>query len=138
LADYALEFEKIRAAGGELAAISVDKIDQASAMKRDLGLPFHVLCDTDRKTITAWNLVNHNEGDIAFPASFILGRDLRVRFRAAESTTARAEPAKVAAALVELTAGRPISGEGRTRAVWPGMMFIRAATNALARGFKSR
>jgi len=107
-------------------------------MKRDLELPFHVLCDTDRKTITAWNLVNHNEGDIALPASFIVDRDLRVRFRSVETTTARAAPATVAAALLELAAGRSISGDARTRTVWPGAMFLRAAMNALARGFKSR
>ena len=64
----------------DLIAISVDRIDQASGMKRDLNLPFHVLCDTERKAITAWGLVNHREGDIAFPASFIIDRELRVRW----------------------------------------------------------
>jgi peroxiredoxin len=138
LADYGREYDKIRAAGAELAAISVDTIEQASAMKRDLELPFQILCDTDRKTITAWNLVNHAEGDIAFPAAFIIDRDLRVRWRTAERTTARADPAQVCAIVTDLAAGRKTDAEGRSRAVWPGTMFLRAGLNALSRGFKSR
>jgi peroxiredoxin len=138
LADYAREYEKISAAGAGLAAISVDRIDQASGMKRDLNLPFHVLCDTERKAITAWGLVNHREGDIAFPASFIIDRELRVRWRAAESHASRAVPSGVAAAVIDLAANRPVSGEVRKHTIWPGAMFLRAAMNTLARGFKSR
>jgi peroxiredoxin len=92
LADYAREYEKIRAAAADLIAISVDRIDQASGMKRDLNLPFHVLCDTERKAITAWGLVNHREGNIAFPASFIIDRELRLRWRVAETLASRADP----------------------------------------------
>jgi peroxiredoxin len=138
LADYAREYGKIREAGADLVAISVDRIDQASGMKRDLNLPFHVLCDTARTAITAWGLVNHREGDIAFPASFIIDRELRVRWRAAESLATRAEPSRVAAAVIDLCANRPVSGEVRQHKIWPGAMFLRAAMNTFARGFKSR
>jgi peroxiredoxin len=138
LADYAREYEKIRAAAADLIAISVDRIDQASGMKRDLNLPFHVLCDTERKAITAWGLVNHREGNIAFPASFIIDRELRLRWRVAETLASRADPSSVVAALVDLTANRPVSGEVRRHTIWPGAMFLRAAMNTLARGFKSR
>jgi peroxiredoxin len=138
LADYAREYEKIRAVGADLAAISVDRIDQASGMKRDLNLPFHVLCDTERNAITAWGLVNHREGDIAFPASFIIDCELHVRWSAAESLASRAVPSGVAAAVIDLATNRPTSGEVRKHTIWPGAMFLRAAMNTLARGFKSR
>ncbi len=131
-------YEKIRGVGAELVGISVDRIDQASDMKRDLGLPFPILCDSGRKTIAAWNLVNHSEGDIAFPASFIVNRDLRVLWRAAESHATRADPSGVAAVILDLAAKRPLSGEVRKHTIWPGTMFMRAAMNVLARGFKSR
>lgn len=107
-------------------------------MKRDLNLPFHVLCDTERKAISAWGLVNHREGDIAFPASFIADRELRLRWRADESLASRADPAAVAAAVIDLAANRAVSGEVRKHTIWPGAMFFRAAMNSLARGFKSR
>lgn len=138
MADYGPEYEKIRAAGADLIAISVDTIAQASAMKRDLKLPFHILCDTDRKTITAWGLVNHREREIAIPAAFIVDRDMRLRFAATEGSFTRVEPAAVTKALAELAAGRAISAMGTSRTVRPGAMFLRAAMNALARGFKSR
>lgn len=107
-------------------------------MKRDLNLPFAVLCDTGRTAIRAWGLVNHREGDIAFPASFIIDRELRVRWCAAESHSSRAEPSGVTAAVIDLAADRPLSGEVRKHKIWPGAMFLRAAMNTLARGFKSR
>ena len=107
-------------------------------MKRDLNLPFHVLCDTGRTAITAWGLVNHREGDIALPASFIVDRELRLRWHAQESLASRADPAAVVAAVIDLAGNRPVSGEVRKHSIWPGTMFPRAAMNSLARGFKSR
>ncbi len=108
-------------------------------MRRDLTLPFRVLCDTRREVIRAYDLVNAAEGEIAYPAAFVIDRERRVRYRALESTTARAGVAEVIAAARAVAAGaEPAQSEGERRAVWPGAMFIRATMNMLTRGFRSR
>lgn len=59
-------------------------------MRRDLGIKFPVLSDSNRETITKWELLNANEkGGIAFPATFLIDRGRVVRFSAVEETLRR-------------------------------------------------
>ena len=108
-------------------------------MRRDLELPFPLLCDTKREAIRAWDIVNAGEGDIAYPAAVVIDRERRVRYRALESTTARASVAEViAAARAIATGAAPQKTEGGRRAIWPGAMFLRATMNILTRGNRGR
>jgi peroxiredoxin len=139
LSEYRDHYDELRAAGARLAAISVDDPSRADAMRRDLSLPFPVLCDTQREVIRAWDLVNAAEGNIAYPAVFVIDRERRVRYRARESTTARAGVAEViAAARAIASGGAPAKTEGERHAVWPGAMFFRATMNMLTRGIRSK
>lgn len=123
----------------KLAAISVDDPSRADAMRADLRLPFPVLCDTKRAVIRAWDLVNAAEGDIAYPAAVVIDRERRVRYRALESTTARASVVEVISAARAIASGsEPARSEGERRAIWPGTMFLRATMNILTRGIRSR
>jgi peroxiredoxin len=139
LSEYRDRHDELRTAGVKLAAISVDDPSRADAMRRDLKLPFPVLCDTKREVIRAWDLVNAAEGDIAYPAAFVIDRERRVRYRALESTTARASMAEVIAAARAIASGaEPARTEGERRAIWPGAMFLRATMNMLTRGIRQR
>jgi peroxiredoxin len=139
LSEYREHHDELRAAGAKLAAISVDDPARADAMRRDLRLPFPVLCDPTREVIRAWDLVNAAEGDIAYPAVFVIDRERRVRYRALETTTARASVAEVIAAARAIAAGgAPAKTEGGRHAIWPGTMFLRATMNMLTRGIRSR
>jgi peroxiredoxin len=139
LAEYRDHYDELRAAGANIAAISVDDLSRAEPMRRDLNLPFPILCDTRREAIRAFDLVNAAEGEIAYPAAVVIDRERRVRYRALESTTARASVAEVVAAARAVAAGGvPARTEGERRAVWPGAMFLRATMNAMTRGFRSR
>jgi peroxiredoxin len=139
LSEYRDHHDELRAAGVRLAAISVDDPARADAMRRDLKLPFPLLCDPQREAIRAWDLVNTAEGDIAFPAAFVIDREMRVRYRALESTTARVRVADViAAARAIASGGAPARTEGERHAIWPGAMFFRATMNMLTRGIRSK
>jgi len=122
----------------ELAAISVDAPARSAPMKADLALPFAVLSDSRRALIARWGLLNEKEmGGIAFPAVFLIDRDLIVRFRSVDKTARRADTAEVAAIVKSVTEGGPAK-EAVRRTLRPGFMFLRAAANALRRGVRTR
>jgi peroxiredoxin len=137
LADWSDVYRELRAAGGELAALSVDEEARSEALRRDLGLEFPLLCDSGRGVVRAYGLFNQREmGGIAYPAVFVIDSGRVVRFRALEKTGARVEPRDVVALVRALGAGGAPTAP-RPRAVWPGAMWVRAMTNAMLRGLRS-
>jgi len=83
-------------------------------------------------------LLNAKEmGGIAFPAVFLIDRELTVRFRSVDKTTSRAETGQVTAIVKAVTQGAS-APEVERRKLRPGMMFLRAAANALRRGVLTR
>jgi peroxiredoxin len=97
----------IRSAGAELVAISVDPVDRNREVVARLGLDYPVLSDVGRETITAYGLVHAGAsidgGDIARPATVVIGRDGRVAWRnLTENWRVRVRPDAVVAALDDL------------------------------------
>ncbi len=139
MAEYKALYDGLKAAGVGLAAISVDPPERAAPMKAELGLPFPILCDSDRKLITEWGLLNEKEmGGIAFPAVFAIDREMTVRFRSLDKTAARADASQVSAIAKEvMQSGAPANGEVERRKLRPGMLFVRALVNALRRGVRT-
>jgi peroxiredoxin len=81
LADYRKHSEEIRAVGADVAPVSVDPPERAEVMRRELHLPFTVLCDTERRVVREWDIYNERErGGIAKPCVFVIDRDRRVSF----------------------------------------------------------
>jgi peroxiredoxin len=100
LADYRDHYEQIRAAGAEVAAISVDTPAKSAALREQLSLPFPILCDTGRRVIQEWDLLNARErGGIAKPSAFVIGPDLLVRYAEVDSVTNRAPAAEILSVL---------------------------------------
>jgi len=138
LADYSEHFEDFRAAGADLAAISVDDAERAEPVRQELGLKFPLLCDTRREVVKAYGLLDTAEkGGIAFPATFVIDRERIIRFRALEEVASRVNVDQLLGLVRELGRGGEATTQPRKRGVFPGWMFLSATMNALRRGVRS-
>jgi peroxiredoxin len=124
----------IRAAGADVAALSVDSPERSQAVRDQLGLPFPILGDSARRVVREWDLYNPKEqGGIAIPAVFVIGTDRRVRYRSVDRTAARVSTDGVLGFLRGDAASAPV----RTR-VRAGLRdFARAIGNMIRRGLRT-
>jgi peroxiredoxin len=132
LAEYQRRLDDIRAAGADVAALSVDSPARSEALRAQLGLAFPILCDTARTVVRAWDLYNRKEmRGIAIPAVFVIGPDRRVRYRSIDRTAARVDTAGVLAFL----RGAATAAAPSRRAIVPGLREIaRVIANVIRRG----
>ena len=137
MADYSARLDDFRAAGADLAAISVDDAARAEPVRSELGIKFPLLCDTRREVVKAYGLFNEREnGGIAFPAAFVIDRNRIIRFRALEEVVSRVSVDELLGLVRAFAKGVESSIKPRRRGVWPGTMFIRATMNAMLRGVR--
>jgi len=109
LAEYRDVYPQIRAAGADLVAISVDKPAQSARLRRELNLPFMLLCDTQRRVVREWDIYNPREhGGIARPSVFIIEPDLRIRFRSIDRVATRVMPADIVRLLQDSGTQQPL------------------------------
>jgi peroxiredoxin len=107
LAEYRDRQEELRKLGVEVAALSADAVDASERLWKELHLPFPLLCDPERKVITAWGLLNPRMlGGVAHPAIFVLDPGLRVRYRSLDGAASRVQTG----GLLELLRGGKSSG----------------------------
>jgi len=93
LADFRDHFDVIRAAGFDLAAVSVDPPRTAALLQAELYIPFDLLCDTDRSVIRAWDLLNeHDHGGIPVAATVAVGHGRTVLARSLDTMTRQVSP----------------------------------------------
>ena len=135
MAEYAGECDAIRAAGAEVAALSVDAPARSEAVRAELGLPFPILSDASRTVVRAWDLYNPKEmGGIAVPAVFVIGPDLRIRYRSIDTTRARVRTDGVLGFL----RGDANAASIERVAVRAGLRdFARAIANVVRRGLRT-
>lgn len=96
-----------------MAAVAVDPPKSSAAVRKQLALPFPVLCDTKREIVKPWGVFNSAEkGGIAEAAVFIVDREGILRFVSIDTMTARVSGATV---LEYLRAGMPESSDGLPR-----------------------
>ena len=135
MAEYGRDYKAIRAAGADVAALSVDSQARSEALRTQLALPYPVLCDPARAVVRAWDLYNPREmGGIAIPAVFVIGADRRVRYRSIDSTRERVATDGVLRFLRGEVRGAAL-GRERVRA---GLAeFARALANAIRRGLRT-
>jgi peroxiredoxin len=81
LADYRKNYDKIRALGANVVAISVDPPERSETLRRELQLPFAILCDTEHRVIRDWDIYNSSErGGLAKPCVFVIDRNGVVKY----------------------------------------------------------
>lgn len=75
------DYERIKQAGAELLAVSVDEQSYAWSMAQTTGAKFQILSDSEKKTIAEYGIVNAAEhGGIAHPSVFILDKEGKIRY----------------------------------------------------------
>jgi peroxiredoxin Q/BCP len=81
LTRLAEDYDKIKQAGAELVAISVDNQSYAWSMGQTTNAKFEILSDTDHKVIEEYGVFNsHEHGGIAYPSTFVLDKQGVIRF----------------------------------------------------------
>jgi len=71
-------------------ALSTDSAKQSARVVNRLNLSATILCDEDRKVVDLFNLRNPLEHDgIAYPATFIINPDGKIRYRSLDGTAKR-------------------------------------------------
>jgi len=125
--------EAIRAAGADVAALSVDSPERSQAVRDQLRLPFPILSDAARRVVRAWDLYNAKEqGGIAIPAVFVIGTDRRVRYCSVDRTATRVATDGVLGFL-----RGDAAPAARTRVRAGPREFARAIGNMIRRGVKT-
>ena len=75
------DYDKIKQAGAEVIAISVDDQAHAWSMGMTTGAKFNLLSDTGHKVIDSYGVLNAAEHDgISHPAVFLVGKDGLIKY----------------------------------------------------------
>jgi peroxiredoxin len=136
LADYREHYEEIRSVSATLAGISVDPPEASEALRRQLCLPFSILCDTERRIVQDWDVYNRREkGGIAKPAVFIIGSDLTVHYVSLDTVSMRVPALEI---LRILRSTGPVRPARRKLYIPTPAGFIRGIRNLLRFGLHSR
>lgn len=109
MADYRDHYAEIRTTWASVVAVSVDPPAKSEALRRELRLPFPILCDTERRIIQDWDIYNPREkGGIAKPAVFVIDRDRTVRHSEVDHVVARVSASAILRILGAGAAEQPI------------------------------
>ncbi len=134
MADYRERYAGIRAVGADVAAVSVDHPEKSAVVRRQLQLPFEILCDTDRRVVRDWEIYNPKEkGGIARPATFVLDPGRVVRFASVDEVTKRVSASEIAG---HLRHARTAAPSRKSLFPHPGH-WVRAIRNGIRLGVKS-
>ncbi|MGA8870104.1 MAG: redoxin domain-containing protein [Candidatus Acidiferrales bacterium] len=137
MAEYRDLWDKIRGAGADVTAVVVDPPERAEAVRRQIELPFLILCDTRRELVRDWGLFEFEVmGGLAKPAVFVVDRGRRVRFASIDRDAVRVPAAAVVDFVLQ---GMPAEvAEPKRRFALPRVDdFVRATRNALRFGMRA-
>ncbi len=99
----------MRAAGASVAAVSVDAPKKSEAVRVHLSLAFPILCDSEHRVVSEWDIYNSREkGGIAKPSVFIIDQSQVVRYAAVDSVVRRVPAAEILSLLHNSVEGQPI------------------------------
>lgn len=95
-------YGKIQAADAELIAISADTVNATKTTVENKGLEFPVLSDNNKNSITAYNVVDQSDPDIARPAAYILKSDGTIAWKSINTAAVRVPTATILTELGKL------------------------------------
>jgi peroxiredoxin len=109
LTEYRDRYQEIRDAGSSVVAVSVDAPKTSETLRRDLNMPFAILCDTQHRVVQEWDIYNAREkGGIAKPASFVIEPDRTVRYASVDSVAMRVPVSEILLVLQSLREERQV------------------------------
>ncbi len=95
-------YEDIKAEGAALIAISADPLTLADSTQKTLEITYPLLVDTDKVTITAYNVIDPSAPDIARAATYIVNQEGRIASKFLDDVGSRTGPNHILAELKEL------------------------------------
>ena len=81
MASYARSWDRFASERVDLAAISVDPVENNRAMVEKLLLPFTLLSDPEGRVIREWGVWTDGDGGIARPSIFAIRADGTITWR---------------------------------------------------------
>ena len=92
-----------------MVAVSVDVPEKSEVLRRELRLPFPILCDTERRVVQEWGIYNPQErGGIAKPAIFMIAHDRSVRYVSVDTVATRVPASEIIRVLQATAERQPI------------------------------
>ena len=102
-----------------VAAISTDSMKQSQAVSLEMKLPFDLLCDSDKKVINTYNVLNPFEhGGIAKPAMFLVLSSGEIAYRSLDGTARRVDIADLLNHLKKHGKGKGEKGTSGAKKKW--------------------
>ena len=95
-------YEDIQAEGAALIAISADPLTVVDTTQKTLELTYPLLVDENKGTITAYNVLDPSDTDIARPATYIIDQDGHIVSKFLDTFESRTGPNHILAELKEL------------------------------------
>ena len=74
-------YKGIQAEGAELIAISADSTSEVASTRKLLEITFPILSDQELQAISAYNVVDPGNSDIARPATFIVDENGKISWK---------------------------------------------------------
>lgn len=95
-------YDRIKATGAELIAISSDNVSTTKSTVQDQGLTYPVLADSALDVINAYNVVDLGNKWLARASSFVIGMDGKIAWVSLAEWDQRTPTDEILAALGEL------------------------------------
>ncbi len=95
-------YEDIQAAGAELIAISADPLTLVDSTRKTLEIMYPLLVDTNKAAITAYNVIDPSDTDLARAATYIINQEGRVASKFLDTFESRVGADQILAALKNL------------------------------------
>ncbi len=103
MAEIKTHYKTIEQYQTTVLALSVDSLKQSQALTREMNLPFRLLCDTDKKVSSQYQLLNsHEHGGISYPAIFLIKSSGVIGYRSLDRTAQRVNLTEILEYLKEL------------------------------------
>lgn len=108
--------DRIEQANTQVVALSVDTPERSAGFRQAARLPFELLCDTDKKVVKLYHLLNPFEhAGIAYPAIYIINSEGRICYRSLDDTASRVELTEALVFLERLQADPTLEEVGGSR-----------------------
>jgi len=96
-------YEEIQAAGAKLIAISTDKLLIVGSTQQTLQATYLLLSDEETTVISAYNVVDPSDTDVARPATYIVDESGRIAWKFLDAKVGdRIGPARIVTELKKL------------------------------------
>ena len=96
-------YEEIQAEGAELIAISADKLLIVGSTQQTMQATYLLLSDEETTTISAYNVVDPSDTDVARPATYIVDESGRIAWKFLDAKVGdRIAPARIVTELKKL------------------------------------